>query len=84
MGFGKLAISLVMVGILAFAFIAVATMAHNDMSTDAPYIDGSNLNKTIAMVDTVNGASANLMTPLLIISGILFLLGAFLILRKAS
>lgn len=82
MGFGKLAISVVMIGILAFAFIAAATMAQNDISTDAPYMNDSNVNHTVALTGTVIGASANLMTPLIIISGILCLLSAFLIFRK--
>lgn len=82
MGFGKLALSLMMICILAFAFVTAFAMAGNDVPKDAYLKNDSSANRTITVANTVTGATANLMLPLVAISGIVCLCGAFLIFRR--
>jgi hypothetical protein len=82
MGIGKLAISVLLIGILAFALVTAFSMAKSDQ---APAINTSvTTNSTILVANTVGGAGATLFVPLVIISGIMLLLGAFVVLKRSS
>jgi hypothetical protein len=81
MGVGKLAITVLLLGLLAFGTVTAFSMAeHNKPTTTI----GNGTSEMVATVGVVGGAGANLMPPLVIISGIMLLLGAFVMLRKSS
>jgi hypothetical protein len=84
MGFAKLAIGVVLIGVLAFAFVTAFSMAAEDKSPDAFYNNNSNTHRAIQTVETVSGTTANLFTPLVIIGGITCLGAAFLVFRRVG
>ena len=82
MGIGKLAISVLLIGILAFALVAAFSMVDSDK---APAINTSaNTNATVELVNTVGSTGATLLIPLVILAGIMFLLGVFVVLKRSS
>lgn len=83
MGFGKLAISMIMICILGFAIVSAFSMAQSDTQTSAaPYDNQSNVVKTAQLANVAGSTSATLFIPLVIISGILFLAGAFYVFKR--
>jgi hypothetical protein len=83
MGFGKAAISFILLAVFAISLVGMASIMIHDKPTDSYYTD---INKTttgsLNLVGTVFGVSSNLMIPLLGIAGILVLFAGFAFLRK--
>jgi len=79
MGVGKLVIAVLLVCILSFGLVTAFSMAQNDKPVVALH---STTNGTIDMVNTVSGAGTNLFVPLVMISGIILLLGCFMLFKK--
>jgi hypothetical protein len=79
MGVGKLVIAVLLICLLSFGLVTAFSMAQKDKPTDSL---GENTNATVELVNVVGGAGTNLMVPLIMISGILLLMGIFMVFRK--
>lgn len=83
-GVGKLAIAIVLIGVLAFALIAVTAMAKSAQTTDPICTAGTLCNGTTQMAEMAGTQGSNLMVPVLIIVAVMFLLAVFTLLRRSS
>jgi hypothetical protein len=84
MGFGKAAISFILIAVFAVSMVGMASIMIKDKPTDAYYTNTSNtVSGSVNLVGTIFGVSSNIMIPIIAISGILVLFAGFAVLRKA-
>jgi hypothetical protein len=83
MGFGKVAISFILLAVFALSMVGMAAVMVNDKPTDSYYTNPSHTaTGSVNLVGTVFGVTNNLMIPILAIAGILVLFAGFAFLRK--
>lgn len=83
MGVGRMAIAIVLLGFLAFAFVSAFSMAQQDKTHDQLYNSSTNAaNNTAIAINQVTGTSANLFVPIIAIAGIVLLAAFFMVFRK--
>jgi hypothetical protein len=83
MGFGKVAISFILISLFALTVVGMFAIMQNDAPTDSYYSNTSNsVTSSLQLSGTVFGVSANLMVPIIAIAGIMMLFSGFVILRK--
>jgi hypothetical protein len=83
MGLGKLFITFILVALFALTVIGMAAIMQNDKPMDSYYtMPNHTATGSSALTTTLFATTGSLMTPLILIAGILVLMGGLVILRK--
>lgn len=83
-GIGKLAIAVVLIGVLAFALISSASMMKSGQTTDPICTAGTLCNGTVSMSEMGSTQGVNLMVPVFVITAVMLLLATLTFLRRSS
>lgn len=83
-GIGRLAIAVVLIGVLAFALVGVMSMAKAGQTTDPICDNGTLCNGTVQMAEVAGTQGVNLLVPIFVITAILLLLAVLMFLRRSA
>lgn len=83
-GMGKLAIAVVLTMALAFGLVASVSMAKTGQTADGVCDSGALCNGTVQMAEMAGTQSANLLVPVVILLGVLFLFSVFVFLKRRA
>ena len=84
MSIAKAALAVILIGILAFALMSATLTTTADRTEDLYSLNDSSHNRTAQLSAGVSAAGLGLLSPLIVVSGILCLMGAMVVLSRWS